>query len=201
MRGSQTTSRPRSVSRADQAARALLQRDRRLGDEVVGERRCGPAPRAAATRASTSGSPGGGNGSLSMTTHCSASPGTSMPSQKLCEPTSTGARRCRGSAASAGASATALHQHLDRRRPRPRTRRAAARRSPAARASVVVSTMVRPPSARGAARREPRPPPARGPARSASGTSRGTYSARLRRVVERAADAQHASRPRARRAR
>ena len=41
------------------------------------------------TRASTSGSFGGGKGSVSISTHCSASPGTSMPSQKLCEPTST----------------------------------------------------------------------------------------------------------------
>ena len=48
-----------------------------------------PSDSSRATRASTSGSFGGGNGSLSISTHCKASPGTSMPSQKLAEPTST----------------------------------------------------------------------------------------------------------------
>ena len=51
--------------------------------------RCDPSLSSRLTRASTSGSFGGGNGSLSITTHCSASPGTSTPSQKLCDPTST----------------------------------------------------------------------------------------------------------------
>ena len=48
-----------------------------------------PSLRSFSRRAASSGSSGGANGSLSMTTSDSASPGTSTPSQKLALPSST----------------------------------------------------------------------------------------------------------------
>ena len=112
-----------------------------------------------------------------MSTHCSASPGTSMPSQKLCEPTSTDRGRAEALHQRALRLA-ALHQHgqvialaLERCAQGIADQRNARK--------VVVSTKVRPPSARASG------PPGRrrqtgGAARSASETPAARTAARAR---------------------
>lgn len=70
----------------DQPPRPLLEGHGGLG-QCIGFERFSPCLSMCCVRASTSGSPGGGKGSLSMTTNCNASPGTSKPSQKVAEAT------------------------------------------------------------------------------------------------------------------
>ena len=136
---------------ADQAAGALLQRHRRLGDEVVVEGVAALRLERAATRASTSGSFGGGNGSLSITHalqrvagHVDAFPEALRADQHAAAPGRASRKRC----ISARLGSCALHQHLERAAVALELRRAAPRRSARSARSVVVSTKVRPPQAR-----------------------------------------------------
>ena len=81
-RPSSSATRPRSLRAADEPPETLFEAHGRGRNHVVFE----PVQAARlerATRATTSGSLGEGNGSRSMMTHESASPTTSMPSQNV----------------------------------------------------------------------------------------------------------------------
>ena len=117
---------------ADQAAGALLELHAPPAAAGVHERVAALRLRVASMRAASTGSSGGANGSLSMTTSDSASPRTSTPSQKTALPSSTALPSARKRASSSVREPVALHEQRiveAARRTRQRARSRAAQRA------------------------------------------------------------------------